>query len=75
MKEKNKIPLSVLRDRLQARMHYDHPDKVFQDLLICFGHYEKHKTGWAGYIRRQGYLSVYLAHKFALYVGYPIDKS
>ena len=75
MKESNKIYLANMRDRLQRIQHYDDPVKAFTDLLHAFAHYKKYRIGWAGSIRRQGWMSAYLAHEFAKYVGYPIDKN
>ena len=75
MTEENKIYLSDMQQRLQARMNYASPRESFHTLLLCFGHFKKHKTGWAGQIMRQGWMSSYIAHEFAKYVGYPIDKN
>ena len=75
MKEENRVFLCDMQQRLQARMHYNDPQYAFYTLLLCFGHFKKHKTGWAGYIVRQGWMSPYLAREFANYVGYPIDKN
>ena len=75
MREENKVFLCDMQQRLQARMHYDNPQNAFHTLLICFGHFKKHKTGWAGCIVRQGWMSLYIAREFAKYVGYPIDKN
>ena len=75
MLEKNKIYLADMQQRLQARMHYDHPKSAFHTLLLCFGRFKKHKTGWAGYLLRQGWTTPYIAREFANYVGYPIDKN
>ena len=75
MNVKNRIYLSDMLQRLQARMNYKDPQYAFHTLLICFGHFKKHKTGWAGNIMRQGWMSPYMAHEFAKYVGYPIDQN
>ncbi len=75
MNVKNKIYLSDMLQRLQARMNYKDPQYAFHTLLICFGHFKKHKTGWAGYLMRQGWMSPYMAREFAKYVGYPIDQN
>lgn len=75
MKEEYRVYLSDMQQRLQARMHYDDPQYAFHTLLLCFAKYKKHKTGWAGYILRQGWVSTYIAREFAKYVGYPIDKN
>ena len=74
MKEENKVYLSDMQKRLQDRMNYDNPGYAFHTLLICFGHFKKHKTGWAGRIMSQGWTTPYIAHEFAKYVGYPIDR-
>ena len=73
MKEENRVYLDDMLRRLQARMNYTHPQSAFDTLLIGFGKHKKHKTGWAGALRRKGWVSTYLAHEFAKYVGYPID--
>lgn len=75
MNVKNRIYLSDMLQRLQARMNYKDPQYAFHTLLLCFGHFKKHKTGWAGYIMRQGWMSPYMAREFAKYVGYPIDQN
>ena len=75
MKSENRIYLSDMLQRLQARMNYKDPQYAFHTLLICFGHFKKHKTGWAGNIMRQGSMSPYMARDFAKYVGYPIDQN
>ena len=75
MKEENRIYLADMQQRLQARMHYDHPHDAFHTLLLCFGKYRKHKSGWAGSLLRQGWTTPYIAREFAKYVGYPIDKN
>jgi hypothetical protein len=56
-------------------MNYTDPQNAFHTLLLCFGRFKKHKTGWAGYFVRQGWMTPYIAHEFAKYVGYPIDKN
>ena len=75
MKVNSRIYLSDMLQRLQARMNYKDPQYAFHTLLICFGHSKKHKTGWAGYLMRQGWMSPYMAREFAKYVGYPIDQN
>ena len=75
MNVKNRIYLSDMLQRLQARMNYKDPQYAFHTLLLCFGHFKKHKTGWAGNIMRQGWMSPYMAREFAKYVGYPIDQN
>ena len=72
-KDKNKIKLSVLQERLQARMNYDEPRSAFKALLVGFEKAKKY-PGWVRNVRRRG-LSMRVAHEFAEYVGYPIDKS
>ena len=75
MKEQNRVYLADMLQRLQARMNYRDPQYAFGTLLLCFGHYKKHKIGWSGVIRRQGWMSHYIAREFAKYVGYPIDQN
>ena len=75
MNVENRIYLSDMLQRLQARMNYKDPQYAFHTLLLCFGHFKKHKTGWAGYLMRQGWMSPYMAREFAKYVGYPIDQN
>ena len=75
MNEENRVYLADMQQRLQARMNYKDPKSAFNTMLLCFGHYKKHKTGWAGQIRRQGWMSPYVAREFAKYVGYPIDQN
>lgn len=36
MNKKNKIPLTQLQQRLQAQMHYRHPERAFRILLYCW---------------------------------------
>ena len=75
MNEENRVYLADMQQRLQTRMNYKDPKSAFNTMLLCFGHYKKHKTGWAGQIRRQGWISHYIAREFANYVGYPIDQN
>ena len=75
MKSENRIYLSDMLQRLQTRMNYKDPQYAFNVLLICFGHFKKHKIGWASHIRRQGWTTPYIAREFAKYVGYPIDQN
>ena len=75
MNEENRVYLIDMQRNLQARMNYDHPSSAFRILLLCFAKYKRHKTGWAGSIFRQGWMSPVKAHEFALYVGYPIDQN
>ena len=75
MREENRVLLADMLKRLQARMNYKKPKDAFNTLLICFGKKKRHKTGWAGVIKRKGWMSPYIAHEFANYVGYPIDQN
>ena len=75
MRTENKVFLADMLKRLQARMNYEKPKDAFNTLLICFGKKKRHKTGWAGQIKRKGWMSPYIAHEFANYVGYPIDQN
>lgn len=74
MKEEKKIPLDSLRDNLQARMHYKNPDYALKVLLICFARKRKYFSGWAGSVKKKGWMSPYVARQFAEYCGYPIDR-
>lgn len=73
MKKVKKIPLSALCDRLQALMHYEQPASAFDALLYGFER-KIRSIGWARNVRHKGYLSARVAHDFAQYCGYPIDK-
>ncbi len=75
MKAENRVYLVDMQRRLQAIMNYDHPLSAFRTLVLCFGKHKRHKTGWAGSIFRQGWMSPVKAREFALYVGYPIDRN
>ena len=73
MKKTSKIELSDMQDRLQAIMNYDDPKSAFKALLVCFEKAKKY-PGWVRNVRKRG-LSMRVAHEFAEYVGYPIDKA
>ena len=70
---KKYIALSVIRDRLQARMNYKNPDNALKVLMICFEKARKY-PGWARNIRRRGF-TYKNAKEFAEYVGYPIHET
>ena len=68
-----KIELTDMMNRLQKRMNYDRPQAAFKALLYGFEKAKKY-PGWVRNARRRG-LTPSVAHEFAEYVGYPIDKS
>ncbi len=75
MKRKKAIVLIAdMKQRLQSIMHYDNPDEAFNILLYGYGNYAHHAPSWRYGVIKAGYLSAYIAHDFAIYVGYPIDK-
>ena len=73
MKKECIIKLTDMQDRLQAIKHYDDAQFAFKALLVCFEKAKKY-PGWVRNARRRG-LSPKVAHEFAEYVGYPIDKA
>lgn len=73
MKEEIRITISEMQDRLQSRMHYADPESAMKTLLICFEKAKKYR-GWTRDARRRGVIPR-VAHEFAQYVGYPIDKN
>ena len=73
MKEERRVYLSDMKSRLQARMQYDHVESAFECLLFGFAHSAHYAPGWVGRQRRKGWMTPAVAHKFANYVGYPID--
>ena len=46
MKKETKISLTVLRDRLQSRLHYDDPDFALEVLLYGWSKHRGHRTNW-----------------------------
>ena len=70
MKTNTKIPLSVLRDRLQARLHYSDPYFAFDVLLYGWCKHRRHNTQWLSNVKRRGWLSLTMARDFAHYCGY-----
>jgi hypothetical protein len=70
MKQQQKITLDRLRDRLQARMHYRHPDFAFEVLLYGWCKHRRHSTNWLCDVRRRGWLTLASARDFADYCGY-----
>ena len=68
MKEIKKIPLSVLKDRLQAIEHYENPDYAFGELLAAWRNHA-HKSWYTG---AKGWLAVDDALSFSEYVGYKL---
>ena len=73
MSKKNKgVSLELLRERLQARMHYEDPEEAFDALLFGFSRFKKYSSGWKSDVKAAGCMSTKLARDFAIYVGYPI---
>ena len=70
MKQQQKIDLDRLRDRLQARMQYSHPDFAFEVLLYGWCKHRRHSTNWLCDVRRRGWLTLASARDFADYCGY-----
>ena len=70
MKQKQRIDLDYLRDRLQSRMHYRHPDFAFEVLLYGWCKKRKHSTNWLSDVKRRGWLTLSSARDFADYCGY-----
>ena len=68
MRNEYKMPLSVLRDRLQAIMHYDDPDYAFNELLSAWRTHAR--KSW--YTGAKGWLSIDDALSFSEYVGYKL---
>ena len=73
MRDNQKIALNEMRNRLQARLHYAHPESAFDALLYGYERHSK-RIGWARNVRYKGWLSPQIAREFAQYCGYPIDK-
>jgi hypothetical protein len=70
MKENEKIDLSVVRDRLQARMNYPHPDFALEVLLYGWCKQRRHTKNWLSDVKRRGWLTLSMARDFASYCGY-----
>ena len=70
MKQQQRIELTLLRDRLQARMNYRYPDCAFQTLLYSWCKYSHHTTNWLSDVKRRGWMSLEMARDFADYCGY-----
>ena len=68
MKETKKIPLHVLKARLQAIEHYENPDYAFGELLSAWRVYA-HKSWYTG---AKGWLAVDDALSFCEYAGYKL---
>ena len=75
MKEENRIQLADMRNRLQERMNYPHPNDAFRVLMIGFAHYKNYSTGWVGSQFKRGSLHPSVAAEFAKYVGYPSHRN
>lgn len=70
MVKQQKISLDDLRDRLQSRMNYDHPDFAFEVLIYGWCKKRRHRTNWLSDVKRRGWLSLAMARDFADYCGY-----
>ena len=70
MKQKQRIELTVIRDRLQSRMNYRYPDCTFQTLLYSWCKKRRHTTNWLSDVKRRGWMSLEMARDFADYCGY-----
>ena len=75
MKKENKVMIKTMQARLQARMHYKHPEQAFNILLICYAKHRGFSSNWAHDQRKTGRMSRAKARDFAEYVGYPIDQN
>lgn len=71
MRKENKIPLRLLRDRLQAIEHYADPEKAMEELLGAWRVYA-HKSWYTG---AKGWLSPDDAKAFCDYAGYDLIKN
>ena len=70
-KEKGKrIELRTVRDRLQGRMNYRHPDFAMDVLLYGWCKKKGHRTNWLSDMKRRGWMSLAMARDFADYCGY-----
>lgn len=70
MRKEEKIELSTVLARLQARMNYRHPDFAMDVLLYGWCKKKHHHTNWLSDVKRRGWLSLSLARDFADYCGY-----
>ena len=70
MKQKQRIELTVIRDRLQSRMNYRYPDCAFKTLLYSWCKKRGHTTNWLSDVKRRGWMSLEMARDFADYCGY-----
>ena len=70
MKKDVKIELTFLRERLQSRMNYEHPDFAFEVLLYGWNKHRGHSTNWLSDVKRRGWMSRTMARDFASYCGY-----
>ena len=70
MKPVTRIELTNLRDRLQSRMNYRHPDFAFDVLLYGWCKHRRHSKNWLSDVKRRGWLSLTMARDFAHYCGY-----
>ena len=70
MRQKEKIELPALCERLQSRMNYRYPEFAFDVLLYGWCKKKGHSTNWLSDVRRRGWLSLAMARDFAAYCGY-----
>ena len=70
MKQIRKIPLTVLRDRLHARMNYRNPDFAFEVLLYGWCKHRRHNKNWLSNVKHRGWMTLPMARDFASYCGY-----
>jgi len=70
MKKEQKILLALLKERLQSRMFYRHPDFAFDVLLYGWCKHRKHTVNWLSDVKRRGWITLTMARDFANYCGY-----
>jgi len=78
MKDKNKIPLDVLRNKLQTQKKYRKPNQAIHTLLLCWIQHPKYPSPCRETIRRRilrdgfGWLKEEELPSFEAYIGYPL---
>ena len=69
---KNKVPFSVIRERLSRKMNWDVPPNKFDILLFGYCKYRKFSKKYKHDLCKRKYMSKALLLDFQQYIGYNI---
>ena len=70
MKEEEKVLLTDMKERLQAQLHYDDPDRAFDALLCGWAKHYQHGTQWLSAVKKRNWIFMSYARQLESYCGY-----